>query len=123
MSSPDAGTLANTLVRLGLVTNHHIGEAWEELGTRKPAADEFLRCLERKGYLSPFQSGKVLKGDTEGYFLGGYRILYKIASGSFGRVYRADDPSTGRVLAIKVLRQKWSKDEHKIDLFMREAKV
>jgi eukaryotic-like serine/threonine-protein kinase len=129
MSSPDAETLATTLVRLGLVTNYQIEEAWEELGTRKPASDDFLKCLERKGYLSPFQSGKVLKGDTEGYFLGGYRILYKIASGSFGRVYRADDPSTGRVLAIKVLRQRWSNIEkdtlnkHKIELFMREAQI
>ena len=123
MSSPDAGTLATTLMRLGLVTNYQIEEAWEELGTRKPAPPDFLLCLERKGYLSPYQSGKVVKGDTDGYFLGGYRILYKVASGSFGRVYRADDPSSGRVLAIKVLRKKWSEDKHKIELFMREAKL
>src|ERR1022692_2776333 len=116
MSSPDAGTLATTLVRLGLVTNYQIEEAWEELGTRKPVPDDFLKCLERKGYLSPFQSGKVVKGDTDGFFLGGYRILYKVASGSFGRVYRADDPSSGRVVAIKVLRKKWSDDKHKIEL-------
>src|SRR5450755_577062 len=101
MSSPDAGTLATTLLRLGLVTNYQIEEAWEDLGTRKPAANDLLRCLESKGYLSSYQSGKVVKGDTDGYFLGGYRILYKVASGSFGRVYRADDPSSGRVLAIK----------------------
>ena len=123
MASPDAGTLATTLLQLGLVSNYQIEEAWEELGTRKPAPEVFLLCLERKGYLSPFQSGKVVKGDADGYFLGGYRILYKVASGSFGRVYRADDPSSGRVLAIKVLRKKWSEDKHKIELFMREAKV
>ena len=61
----------------------------------------------------------------EGYFLGGYRILYKIASGSFGRVYRGDDPRTGQVVAIKVLRNKWTMDKQKIDLFMnaRPAKL
>ncbi|MFO0865181.1 MAG: serine/threonine-protein kinase [Gemmataceae bacterium] len=48
--------------------------------------------------------------------------LYKIASGSFGRVFRADD-STGRVVAIKVLRKKWSEDKKKIELFEREGRV
>src|SRR5205814_275606 len=50
-------------------------------------------------------------------------ILYKIASGSFGRVYRADDAQTGIVVAIKVLRRKWSDDKHSIDLFEREGKL
>ena len=44
------------------------------------------------------------RGDAEGYFLGGYRILYKIASGSFGRVYRARQLSTGQDVAVKILR-------------------
>jgi len=123
MSKLDAGTLANTTVRMGLLSNDQADEAWQELESRAAPAEEFLRCMERKGYLTPFQSNKLLKGDTEGFLLGGYRILYKIASGSFGRVYRADDPSTGRVVAIKVLRKKWSEDQHKIDMFMREGKM
>ena len=69
------------------------------------------------------QGNKLRKGDTDGYFLGGYRLLYKIASGSFGRVYRGDDPRTGQVVAIKVLRNKWTMDKQKVDLFMREGKL
>jgi eukaryotic-like serine/threonine-protein kinase len=117
-----AGTMAENALRLGVLTHHQIDEAWQEFGKNDPAAD-FLRYMERKGYLTPFQSGKLLKGDRDGYLIGGYRILYKIASGSFGRVYRADDPSTGRIVAVKVLRNKWSKDQHKIDLFMREGNM
>src|SRR5207249_2695156 len=71
----------------------------------------------------PYQTSKLLKGDTEGYFLGGYRLLYKIASGSFGRVFRADEPETGRVVAIKVLRRRWSDNDHVIELFEREGKL
>ena len=123
MPSPEAGAMADNAMRLGLLSSHHVEEAWAELHSRKVPAQEFLRCMEGKGYLTPFQTVKLLKGDTDGYFLGGYRMLYKIASGSFGRVYRADDPSSGQVVAIKVLRNKWSKDQHKIDLFTREAKV
>src|SRR5262249_24963992 len=46
-----------------------------------------------------------------------------ISSGSFGRVYRADDPRTGRVVAVKVLRRRWSEDRARIDMFIREGKV
>ena len=123
MSKLDAGTLAETAIRLGLLETHQTAEAWQELESRTVPGQEFLRFMERKGHLTPFQSSKLLKGDNDGYFLGGYRILYKIASGSFGRVYRADDPSTGRVVAMKVLRKKWSEDKHKIELFMREGKM
>src|SRR5947208_3925864 len=80
-------------------------------------------ALERKGVLTPLHTQKLLKGDADGYFLGGYRILYRIASGSFGRVFRADDPRTGRAVAIKVLRKRWSDDPHNIELFEREGRV
>lgn len=123
MANLDAATLANTAARLGLLNDGQVQEAWVELGARNGAADDFLRCMERKGYLTPFQSNKLLKGDNDGYFLGGYRLLYKVASGSFGRVFRGDDPNSGRVVAIKVLRKKWSEDKHKIELFTREGKM
>src|SRR5262249_5316509 len=79
--------------------------------------------LERRGLMTNFQTSKVLKGDNEGFFLGGYRIRYKIKSGSFGRVFRADDPRTGRAVAIKVLRRRWSEDQQRIDLFIREGRM
>jgi serine/threonine protein kinase len=82
-----------------------------------------LRALERKAYLTALQIDKLLKGDMDGYFLGSYRLLYKIASGSFGRVFRGDDPQTGRVVAIKVLRRRWSEDPQSVDLFEREGRV
>src|SRR3989475_127831 len=106
MATVDADTVAQQAVRLGLLTSEQVQQVWDELGERGGEAEPFLRFLERKGHLTPWHSQKLLKGDPDGYFLGGYRILYKIASGSFGRVYRADDPRTGNVVAIKVLRRK-----------------
>jgi eukaryotic-like serine/threonine-protein kinase len=123
MADLDALTISQLAVRLGLVTLDKVQDAWEELGLRGGEAEPFLRVMQRKGHLTPWQSAKLLKGDADGYFLGGYRILYKIASGSFGRVYRADDPSTGSIVAIKVLRRKWSEDKHNIELFEREGRV
>jgi serine/threonine protein kinase len=123
MANVDASSVAQQAVRLGLVTPEQVQDAWDELGERGIDPEPLLRLLERKGHLTPWQSGKLLKGDPDGYFLGGYRILYKIASGSFGRVYRADDPRSGTVVAIKVLRRKWSEDRHNVEMFEREGKL
>jgi serine/threonine protein kinase len=119
----DATGIGQLALRLGLVTESQVRECLEELEDRKAPGQELVRLLERKRYLSSWQGSKLLKGDMDGYFLGGYRLLYKIASGSFGRVYRGDDPRTGQVVAVKVLRNKWTLDKQKIDLFLREGRV
>src|SRR4051812_38521625 len=104
MAKPDAADLGQRALKLGLITPAQLDEARAEAGARNSEPQLLVRILERKGHLTPFQSNKLLKGDNDGYFLGGYRILYRIASGSFGRVFRADDPASGRVVAVKVLR-------------------
>src|SRR5215211_1846575 len=123
MSILDAAAVASLAQRLGLVREDHLQDAWQEVGRQNTDAFKLLGTLERKGHLTPLQTQKLLKGDQDGYFLGGYRMLYKIASGSFGRVYRADDPKSGRVVAIKVLRRRWSEDQARIDLFIREGRM
>ena len=119
----DASGIGQLAIKLSLVSEAQIRECLDELEDEKGPAEDMIRALERKRYLSSFQGNKLRKGDLDGYFLGGYRILYKIASGSFGRVYRGDDPRTGQVVAIKVLRNKWTMDKQKIDLFLREGKL
>jgi serine/threonine protein kinase len=66
---------------------------------------------------------QAAQGRPRRVLLGGYRLLYKIASGSFGRVYRGDDPRTGQVVAVKVLRNKWTQDKQKVELFRREGQL
>jgi serine/threonine protein kinase len=105
------------------VTEEQLQEAYGEVDPRGTNPQPLLGFLERKGYLTPWQSYKLLKGDPDGYYLGGYRILYKIASGSFGRVFRAEDPRTGRIVAIKVLRRRWSEDPMRIEFFEREGRM
>lgn len=113
--------------KVGLITPDQLktatAEAAEECGSKPPDLPFLIRAMERKGWLTNLQTSKLLKGDLDGYFQGGYRILYKISSGSFGRVFRADDPRTHKVVAVKVLRRRWSEDQGRIDLFIREGKV
>ncbi len=124
MSVPaDAADAAQLAVRCGLIPESTSRELLYELDDNKAAAAEFTRMLERKGLLTPLQSNKLLKGETDGYFLGGYRVLYKIASGSFGRVYRGDDPRSGQVVAVKVLRRRWLDTPKRIESFEREGRL
>jgi CheY-like chemotaxis protein len=120
--SDDAFTLGMELVRITLITEAQRLEAMEAVG-RAATGEQFLIYLERKGIITPWQTSKVVKGDHEGFILGGYRLLYKIQSGSFGRVFRGHEESSGRVVAIKVLRRRWSEDQQHIELFQREARV
>lgn len=112
---------ANLITKLRLADPSQVDECRHQMASDDP--EEFLRLMERKGYLTALQIDKIRKGDSSGYFLRNYRILYKIASGSFGRVFRAEDPQTGRVVAIKVLRRRWSDDKANIELFEREGRV
>jgi serine/threonine protein kinase len=123
MPELDASSAGQELVKIGLITEAQLQEAWEQLGPGHSDADYLLLFMERKGYLTPWQTSKFLKGDRDGFILGGYRLLYKIQSGSFGRVFRGQEEGTGRVVAVKVLRRRWSDDQQRIDLFQREARV
>jgi serine/threonine protein kinase len=123
MDTFDGATFGQQAVRLGLITEEALRDAFEELGSRNPPLDDLVQYCQRKSLLTPWQSHRLRKGYTDGFFLGGYRLLYHFASGTFGRVYRAEEPETGRQIAVKILRRKWSEDQGKIDQFVREGKL
>jgi serine/threonine protein kinase len=123
MSSLTTSLLTKLVVKLNLLTHSQVEECQAAAASVSENPEELLRVMERKGYLTRLQIDKLLKGDTTGFTLGGYRLLYKIASGSFGRVFRGDDPRTGQVVAIKVLRKRWSDDPANVELFEREGRM
>ena len=53
--------------------------------------------------------------------IGRYAVLEEIASGAQGTVYRAHDPESGRVVALKVLHPELSRDAQYVQRFRREA--
>jgi CheY-like chemotaxis protein len=120
--SLDFAGFCQRAVQLRLLSELELTEARAEV-EKVNDLNELLRVLERKSMLTPWQVDRVFKGYTEGFFLGGYRLLYKIKSGSFGRVFRADDPRSGRDVAIKILRRRWTEDARQIEFFMREGRV
>ena len=55
--------------------------------------------------------------------LGRYRILEKLGEGGMGMVYRAEDVSDSRPVAVKVLRPDWARDPAAVRRFRKEGRL
>ncbi|QDT54722.1 Serine/threonine-protein kinase PknB [Caulifigura coniformis] len=85
--------------------------------------DAALATLERRELLTAMQIERIRKGDTDGLVLGDYKLLYRNASGSFARVYRAASIIDGTMIGLKLLRERWSGDRDIVNLFHREGEI
>lgn len=119
--TPEA--FAQRVLQLGLAEPRQIDAARSELGAGDITTDELIRMLQRHGLLTTLQLDKIMRGDSQGYFFGDYKILYLIGVGTFARVYRAAKGSEGQVFAIKVLRKRFRDDVASLDQFLREGRM
>jgi serine/threonine protein kinase/class 3 adenylate cyclase len=58
-----------------------------------------------------------------GTTLGRYRILDELGQGGMGAVYRAEDITDGKVVALKVLKENWSSRPQALKRFHKEARL
>ena len=108
---------------MSLLDARQLESAWSQCGTRDVPAAEFRKILVRREFLTNYQVDRLLNGERNGYFYGDYKVLYLVGTGSFARVYRAVHRETGDVVAVKVLRKRFSDDPLQTDSFVREGNM
>lgn len=113
--------LEQLLVRLRLIEPEKLEIYRSRLPPGHDTAGDLLRALESRHLLTPYQVSKLEKEETDSLVLGDYKLLYRNASGSFARVFRGASLVDGRMLGLKVLRQRWAVNPRIVRLFRREA--
>jgi eukaryotic-like serine/threonine-protein kinase len=123
MGSPTAEKIAERAFDFGLLNERQLEETWASFGSRSVSTDDFLQFLVRREYLTNYQVERLLKGERSGFFYGHYKILYLVGAGTFARVYRAVDSENGKVVAVKVLRRRFSENPVQSGQFLREGRM
>ncbi|QDT92815.1 protein kinase domain-containing protein [Gimesia algae] len=115
--------LSVELVSMRLVSQQDMDSCLQELQEKSTDDDQLIRLLERKNLITSFQAGRLKTNEFDGLVLGDNKLMYQNASGSFARVYRAASLHDGRMVGVKVLRQRWAQDPETVKMFHREAEV
>lgn len=123
MSRLNAEQIAQRAFNLGLVDDRQLQDLWSRLGSRHVDNDDFLQMALRTEMLTNYQVERLVNGEKTGFFFGNYKVLYLVGAGSFARVYRAMHRETGQIVALKVLRERFSSEPAQYKLFVREGKL
>ncbi|MAT15429.1 MAG: serine/threonine protein kinase [Planctomyces sp.] len=112
-----------TLFQMQLIDPVVLQSCLVGLDLQNNSPNDLLAVLERRNLLTPYQLGRLRKGDTDNLIVGNYKLLYRNDSGSFARVFRAATLGTDEIIALKILRQRWLNDRNMVNHFHREAEV
>jgi serine/threonine-protein kinase len=104
-----------------LLSERQFQEVWGTVGSRHAPLEEVKKQILRGEYMTNFQLERLARGETTGFFYGPYKVLYAVGAGTFARVFRAVHRQTGEIVALKVLRKKFSNPE-KPELFKQAAR-
>lgn len=118
-----AEELAQRALDYNLLDQWQMQNVWGELGSQEVTLDALRRLLLGRDLLTYFQIEHLLAEDRESFFYGDYKILYLVGTGTFARVYRAVNPTTGQIVAVKALRKRFAEIKEEAERFHREGIV
>lgn len=125
MSELTAEQIAQRALDLNLLDERQLESVWSECGSRDVDPVEFRNVMVRRELVTNYQIDKLLRGERTGFYYGDYKVLYLVGTGSFARVYRAVHKDDGTVVAVKVLRKRFSdgSSPRVCEQFMREGEM
>jgi serine/threonine-protein kinase len=113
-------------IELGYLTEAQVAECREvQTKMRAMGIDEPLpQVIAKKGFLTVLQNQTVLKKlGIHATPIPGYTILGKIGEGGMGVVYKANQASVNRIVAIKILGKAATEDPAFVTRFRQEARA
>ncbi|MCA9188279.1 MAG: protein kinase [Planctomycetales bacterium] len=123
MGDMSAEEFVQSAFDLNLITQRQMQMIWSNFGTRNVPFADIQNFVLRSGLMTNYQIDKVLRGERAGFFYGDYKVLYFVGNGSFARVYRAVHKDTGKIVALKVLRKRYSEKREDKDRFVHEGEM
>ncbi len=125
MSELTAEQIAQRALDLNLLDERQLESVWSDCGSRDVDPTEFRNVMVRREMATNYQIDKLLRGERTGFYYGDYKVLYLVGTGSFARVYRAVHKDEGTVVAIKVLRKRFSDGSNPrvCEQFLREGEM
>jgi len=123
MSWKSTDHLGATLTELQLITQTELEQCLASLDPNHRGVTDLLQELQRRNLITSYQYSRLNKGEFDGLVLGQYKLMYRNASGSFARVFRACNMENGDMVGLKVLRQRWANDRDAVVMFHREAEL
>ena len=115
--------LTQHALALEIITPAQLQEMWTTFGTQNVEPEQFLQESVKKGFLTNYQIERLRNSETTGFFFGEYKVQYHLGAGTFARVYRATHKDTGKIVAVKVLRNRFNDDPTIINHFVHEAEL
>jgi len=123
MSAYSFDGMVQRILTVGVMSQQQIHDLQAEIRTRNPTVNHLLEAALRHGWITNYQIERLNSGEDRGFFFGPYKALYVAGAGTFARVFRCVHRETDNVVAVKVLRARFSENEAFINHFMHEAKL
>ncbi len=122
---PTVEGFLKTVLKSGLLDRDQLQDALRDVPKEQRDDPRALaEHLVRKGKLSRFQSGKLLRGTGKGLLLDHFQVLSPIGRGGMSTVYLARDERSGELVALKLLPpSRWRNEERLLARFQREMEL
>ena len=118
-----ADELFTVVEKSRLVSAAVLGNYRTRVATEPQPPNRVADRMVEDGVLTPFQAALLMEGKSRPFFVGPYKVLSRIGSGSSGVVYLCEHVSMRRKVAVKVLQGRRAKDEVSLQRFLREARA